>query len=125
MMKVNAYLAKIKIILVIIVTNHADALEDVRMMEDVLMMMNFVKINIIMETLVNFNALELTKIVTNVIEEKKNVYLVKSILPMIFIVINHVKIVLVDVILREYVRIKHIAKMIYFMEINVINPVRK
>ena len=125
MMKVNAYLAKIKIILVIIVTNHADALEDVRMMEDVLMMMNFVKINIIMETLVNFNALELTKIVTNVIEEKKNVYLVKSILSMIFIVINHVKIVLVDVILREYVRIKHIAKMIYFMEINVINPVRK
>jgi hypothetical protein len=125
MMKVNAYLAKIKIILVIIVTNHADALEDVRMMEDVLMMMNFVKINIIMETLVNFNALELTKIVTNVIEEKKNVYLVKSILSMIFIVINHVKIVLVDVILREYVRIKHIAKMIYFMEISVINPVRK
>ena len=105
MMKLNAYLAKIKIILVIIVTNHADALEDVRMMEDVLMMMNFVKINIIMETLVNFNALELTKIVTNVIEEKKNVYLVKSILSMIFIVINHVKIVLVDVILREYVRI--------------------
>ena len=106
--------------LVKIVTSNVNALEDVRIMEIVLMMMNFVKKETFMENLVKFHALKLTKIVKNVIE-KYNVYHVKSILSMIFIVINHAKIVLMDVILKEYVRIQHIAKEIYFMEKSVIS----
>jgi hypothetical protein len=55
----------------------------------------------------------------------KIVNLVKININMGVFVMKIVKIVLMDVILKEYVRIKHIAKMIYFMEISVINPVRK
>jgi hypothetical protein len=54
----------------------------------------------------------------------KNAYLVMILDFMIFIVIYHVKIVLMDVILMGYAIIKRIVKKIYFMGKNVINHVQ-
>jgi hypothetical protein len=56
--------------------------------------------------------------------EMKNAYLVMILDFMIFIVIYHVKIVLMDVILMGYAIIKRIVKKIYFMGKNVINHVQ-
>jgi hypothetical protein len=55
----------------------------------------------------------------------KIVNLVKITIIMELVAMKNVKIVLMDVTLKEYAKIQHIAKEIYFMEINVISPARK
>ena len=51
----------------------------------------------------------------------KIVNLAKITIIMELVAMKNVKIVLMDVILKEFAKIQHIAKMIYFMEINVIS----